>query len=275
MMRKINLAILVGLITTSSVSLADEAKKADKPEFVWNCQADREFITTYEYLKAKKHFGLKPEDIRTVAVAVTKGCTGAASSFIDATELLLKTGVDGKTAVEQARDLAVKGGAHARAFITIYRGAFAKEYLDLDTGSAIRIARRLTADFHGDPKVAADDFFTIASFCVPTKTLDLPRPECALMAARIAGYSEESKLPVGKAFIAAVEYLTNKNETNLTMRDAVTLAERLVSVSPEALNAFKNTFEYAADKSGMELTRADAIKFATSIAINAKQPKPL
>lgn len=53
-MRKINVAILVGLITTSVVSLAEEAKKTDKPEFVWNCQADREFITTYEYLKAKK-----------------------------------------------------------------------------------------------------------------------------------------------------------------------------------------------------------------------------
>lgn len=213
--------------------------------------------------------------MKKVAAAVTKGCTGAASSFIDATELMLKTGVDGKTAVEQARDLAVKGEAHARAFIAIYRGAFAKEYLDLDTGTAIRIARKLTADFNGDPKVAANDYFTIAAYCVNTKHLALPRPECALMAARIAGYSEDSKMPVGNAFIEAVEYLTNKKETNLSMHDAITLAESLVSVSPEALKAFKNIYEYASDKSGMELTRVDAIKFATSIAINAKQPKPL
>ena len=82
-------------------------------------------------------------------------------------------------------------------------------------------------------------------------------------------------MPVGKAFIEAVEYLTNRKETNLPMNDAVALAESLVAVSPEALKSFKTTYEYASDKGGLELTRADAINFAKSIAINAKQPKPM
>ena len=274
-MRITNSIILVALLSNSVTSFGEEAKKSDKSEFIWNCQADREFITTYEYLKHKKEFGLKPEDMRNIASAVTKGCTGAASSFIDATELLLKTGVDGKTAVEQARDLAVKGEAYTKAFIAIYRGAFAKEFLDLDTGTAIRLARKLTGEFKGDPKVAAEDYFAIATFCVQAKNLDLPRPECAVMAARIAGYSEESKMAVGKAFIDAVEYLTSKKETNLPMRDALSLAESLIAISPEAVKSFKTTYEYASDKSGLKLTRTDAIQFAKSIAMNAKQPKPM
>jgi hypothetical protein len=274
-MQKTKSIFLAALMTTSLGLFAEEAKKTDKPEFNFSCQADREFITTYEYLKHKKDFGLKPEDMRNIAVAVTKGCTGAASSFIESLELLLKTGVDGKTSIEQARDIAIKGENFAKAFVAIYRGAFAKEFLDMDTGTAIRIARKLTSDFTGDPKVAADDYFDLAKFCVSTKKLDLPRPTCATMAARIAGYSADSKMPVAKSFINAVNYLTQNKDINLSMHDALELAESLVAVSPEAFPIFINTYEYASEKSGLELTRADAIKFAKAVSMNTKQPKPM
>jgi len=213
--------------------------------------------------------------MRKVALAVTSGCTGAAGSFIEATELLLKAGLDGKTSIEQARDLAVKGASFAKSFNAIFRGTFARELLDMDIGSSLRIARKLTTEFKGDPDIASEDFATLAKFCVRTKGLDLPKPECAQMAARIASFSEKSKLPVGRPFINAVEYLTQDKDINLNMKDAVNLAESLVAVSPEAVATFQNAYEYAADKKGLELARADAINFAKSVATNTKQKKPM
>lgn len=277
-MRKINSLILAALLTTGVASIAAEADKqakSDKPEFNFDCRADREFITTYEYLKHKKEFGLKPDDMRSIAMTVTKGCTGAASSFIEATELLLKTGVDGRTAIEQARDLSAKGEHYAKAFIAIFRGAFAKEFLDMDSGTSLKIARKLTAEFKGDPSVASEDYLSLAKFCVETKGLDLPRPECASMAARVAGFSEESKLPVAKAFINIFGYLTNSKDVNLSLRDALPIAESLVAVSPVAAENFKNAYEYASEKNGLELPRADAVNFAKSVSMNTKQPKPM
>jgi hypothetical protein len=272
-MRILNHLLASACLFSATATIA--AKNDKQPEFTFDCKADREFITTYEYLKRKKELGIKPEDMRKVALAVTSGCTGAASSFIEATELLLKAGLDGKTAIEQARDLAVKGADFAQAFNAIFRGAFASELLDMDIGSSLRIARKLTTDFKGDPAVASEDYAALAKFCVEAKGLDLPKPECATMAAKIAGYSEESKLPVAKTFIRAFDYLTRNKDMNLNTRDAINLAESLVEVSPEAFATFKNTYEYASDTGGLGLTRADAISFAKSVSMNTKQKKPM
>ena len=271
-MRVSSLAFISCLASFPFAARGEEAAAHDKPAYNWNCKADREFITTYEYLKQKTVLGLKPADMRSVAMAVTKGCTGAASGFIANLELLLRAGFDGKTAVEEARDVAVKGQNYAHGFQLVFRGAFASEYLDLDSGTSLKLARKLTTEFKGDPAVAADDYYTIAKFCVSSNGLNLPRPECAKLAARIASYSEESKLPVGDAFVKAVGYFTKDRDVNIAMGEAVQLAESLVAASPEAVESFKNAYSYASDKSGLDLARAEAIKFAKSVAMNTKQP---
>ena len=271
-MRLSHLPLLSSLLLSPAILFAGEQAATEKPVFQWDCKADREFITTYEYLRHKKELGLKPNDMRSVAMTVTKGCTGAASAFIKTTELLLKSGFDGKTAIEQARDLAVKGENFANAFQLIFRGAFAKENLDLDSGTALKLARKLTTEFKGDPLVAADDYHTIARYCVASNGLSQSRPECAKLATRLASYSEESKLPVAKAFMSAIDYLTKDHDINLSTGDALALAEALVAASPEAVESFKNAYDYAASKNGLELGRADAITFAKSVAVNTKQP---
>lgn len=274
-MRPLRAIICSALVIATPILCAESQKKSEEPEFNYDCRADREFITTHEYLKRKKEFGLKPEDMRRISLEVTKGCTGAASSFIESTELLLKTGIDGKTAIEQARDLAAKGPKVSKSFNLIFRGAFAKEFLDMDSGTALRIARRLTTEFKGEPNIAAEDYLSLAKFCVETKGLDMPRPDCATMAARVASFSESSKLPVANAFQKAVEFLTRTREVNLSLRDALPIAEALVAVSPDAVDNFKNAYEYATEKSGLNLPRVDAIKFAKAISENTKQKKSI
>jgi hypothetical protein len=274
-MRSLCFVVILAIPIEQPIFAADRDQKPEAVEFVYDCRADREFITTHEYLKSKKEFGLNPDDMRAIALHVTKGCTGAAASFIESTELLLKTGIDGRTAITQSRDLAARGAKFAKSFNTIFRGAFAKEFLDMDSGSALRIARSLTTEFQGDAEVAANDYLELAKFCVETRELDLPRPECATMAARIASLSGASKMPVSRAFKDAVAFLMSRKNVNLTLRDALPLAESLVAVSSESVDRFKNAYDYASNKNGLNLTRADAIKFAKSVAENTKQKKNL
>jgi hypothetical protein len=274
-MRPLFATAFLALSSASPALSAEPSKTADEPEFVYDCRSDREFITTHEYLKRKKEFGLKPEDQRRIALDVTKGCTGAAASFIESTELLLKTGLDGRTAIIQSRDLATKGPKFAKSFTAIYRGSFAKEYLDMDSGSSLRIARRLTIEFKGDADIAANDYLELVKFCVETKGLDVPRPQCATMAARVAAYSADSKLPVAKAFKVALTYLTEQKDVNLALRDALPIAEALVAVSPESVERFKNAYEYASNKNGLDMPRAEAIQFAKTVAEGTKQKKSL
>ena len=274
-MRPARFVAYIALVIAFPALSAEPAKTSEEPEYVYNCRADREFITTHEYLKRKKEFGLKPEDMRQIALDVTKGCTGAAASFIESTELLLKTGLDGRTAIIQSRDLATKGAKFAKSFNTIFRGAFAKEFLDMDSGSSLRIARKLTIEFKGDADIAANDYIELAKFCVETKGLDMPRPECATMAARVAAYSAESKLPVAAAFKNALDYLTTDKDVNLTLRDALPIAEGLVAVSPESVDRFKTAYEYASNKNGLNLPRSDAVQFARTLSASTKQKKSL
>lgn len=266
------------VVLASTVSAGEEKEKKptkDTPEYVYDCKSDREFITTYEFLRKRTEFGLNPPEMRNVALSVADGCTGAARHFIEITELLLKARLDGKTAMKTGIEVAAKGETSSIAFVKIFKNAFAKEMFDLDAGTSTRMAKELSLEFKGDPEIAGDDFEKLAKFCTSDLGKGLAKNKCAAMMQAIITANAEGKLPVADAFRDAFTFLTNRNETNLTPADAFGVAEKLVSASPEAVPAFRHAYEYALDPAGLGLPRGDAVKFATAVAVKTKRPKAL
>ncbi|MCX6118414.1 MAG: hypothetical protein NT027_12795 [Proteobacteria bacterium] len=252
------------------------SKKPDEPQakFKYDCESDREFMTTYEYLRRNEHFGLSPLDMQAVALRVADGCTDAAAAFVDITEMLLKAQIDGPTSIKTARDIASKGKVTSEAFIGVFRGAYAKDIFDLSSGDSLRLAKRFSVEYTGDTNLISNDFKELSNFCRSEMGSGLSRVQCAKVIERILIAGEESRKPVGKTFVEAFTFLTNQKETNLTAQDALSIAEQISAASPKALDNFKNAYEYALDKSGLNLSRKEAILLATSVALKTRQPNP-
>jgi hypothetical protein len=266
------LVLLISVFLSARIFGADDGQ-APKPEFVYDCKADREFMTTYEYLRSRQEFQLQPDQMRKISLKVTQGCTDSAAGFVAISELLLKARIDGRTAIETAQDVAASGSRKAEAFKSIFKLAFASEIFDLNALVALKMARRLSSEFDGDPEIAAKDFKSLAKFCVSDAGKGLSRAKCAEIIQNIIVASESVKASIADAFLSAFNYLVKEKNANLSAADALTIAERLASTSPDAFEVFKNSFEYAQDKSGLALSRSEAAKLAASIALNSKQLK--
>ena len=272
MIKFLSASILAFTIQGQAILASEDLAKA-KPEFVYDCKSDREFITAYEFMRSHAEFQLLPEQMRKTALRVSEGCTGSAGSFISISELLLKARIDGKTAILTAQEVAASGKRSSQAFQNIFKQAFASEVFDLNGTMSLKIARRLSADFDGDPEIAAKDFSVLAKFCVSDSGKGIPRPKCAEVIQKIIIANESSKKSIGETFLDTFKYLIESKEVNLAAIDALAIAEQLASTSPDAFEVFKNTFEYAQSKSGLALSRSEAAKFATSVALNSKQLK--
>lgn len=267
------IVVIVLFFLLPSPLLAKDDKISDGREYIYDCKSDREFITTYEFLKSKSEFALNPASMRETALAVADGCTGAASHFIEITELLIKARLDGRTALKTAVEIAAKGETGASAFVKIFKIAFAKEYFDLDVAASMRLAKRLTQDFKGNPEIAGDDFADLAKFCTSDLGVGLVRSKCAALVERMILVNAEGKQRIASAFHEAFAFLTNRDEINLTPGDAVVVAETIVSTSPDAVSVFRRTYQYAMDASGLGLSRPEAVKFASAVAAKTKRPK--
>jgi len=244
---------------------ASEPVVAEKP--VIDCEAAQEFMTTMTYLRSAKDMNLAEPLMRTVALGVASGCTGAAGRFIAVTELLKKSGLDSASAIDIGTQAAQRSDEAAEAFRDIFKQAFLKSYLDLDLADALRLARKLSLDYAGKPQVARGDFAGMVHFCQEPRHLNLPKPACAKLAARIAAYGEGSDDDaIAEPFISAFDFLIGGDGPHLTTGDAMKIAEELVAVSPFAVDNFQQAFTYAVAPSGLKMERGEAVRFAQQVA---------
>lgn len=261
----------IAVLLSSSPLLA--AEPVQSVEYVYNCKADREAIATAEFLKSHKEFGLTLGQMRLISLKVSEGCTGSADAFVSIVELLLKSRMDGKSAINQAQTLAAAGPAKAKAFESIFKRAFASEVFDLDLKTALSLALRLSSELKGNPEIVATDFQKLSEFCTSQAGLGLSRPQCAAVVQRVLLANAESGEPIADGFTSFFKFLTDSGKVQLTAGDALKIAEMLADRSREAFSVFKNSYDYAQSESGLGLDRAEAIKFATEIARNVKQPR--
>lgn len=260
-----------GLIMTGVMVLTPDANafgRSSSKETVAQetCQSTREFVTTMRFLSSEKVIAADPMRAQQLAEQVARGCTGAAGRFIEVTETLRRSGISSEDAVKAGLEYALADGERTATFVTVFTHAYAQDGLDLDAGTALTMARSLSTGFDGDQKRARSDFARLVRFCAGGNGLDLPRPRCAQMAARLTGYGRGFSKGIAGPFIDAYEYLTDRDGPALTTGDAVQVAEELMKNGPAAAENFTRAYRYAVQESGLNLDRAGAIGFGRRMA---------
>lgn len=235
------------------------------------CPATREYITSLEYLRANKELALPEADARKVADAISKGCAGAAERFIRVSGLLSRAGFSGREAAETGKRFAVGTAAEVDTFVTVFKRAFAEEFLDLDLEDSLKMALALSKEFAGDQPQVRADFERLLAFCTEEKQLGLPKPTCGAFASRVAAKGEPWNGGIAKPFIRGFEYLTSSKGPSLVTGEALKLSEALLAAGPGAFDNFSQAYSYASAESGLALGRQDAIGFARDLALTQEK----
>jgi hypothetical protein len=86
------------------------------------------------------------------------------------------------------------------------------------------------------------------------------------MSVRVVKSASEFEFDVAKDFIQLFNYLVDSKKANLATYVALKTAEFTIQYGPESSANFKNAYEYALKKSGLESSQKDALEFAKSMA---------
>lgn len=230
------------------------------------CTSTREYVTALEFLRGHAEFSLNDAQAQDVAEKIAKGCTGAADRFARVAGMLLKANVGSKDSVRVGMEFALKTDAQAQGFVTVFRYSYLQSYLDMDPFSALQLAHSVTANYTGDVDQARSDFVRIVQFCMDRDGLDLPRPQCGAMAARIAQMGSDFEKGIAQEFIEFYRFAVSSSGPSLTAGDALRLAQQTVEKGPTAPANFKDAYRYGVSNSGLKLTQSDALKFAQKMA---------
>lgn len=239
------------------------------------CTTTREYVTTLEFLRHRREFDVSEQQAQLIAKEVSQGCTGAARRFILVSSALSQAGLTSQDAFKAGIEFSIRTDSDADAFVTVFQKAYLEDALDLDVGSAMKLARQLSSEFDGDTVAAREDFEKLVSYCVSAKHLDLPRPQCAIHAVRLVKLGQGWGGGIAAPFIQAFEFLRSDSGPELSTADAFPLAEKLVSATPDSVENFISGYKYAVSKHGLDLPREQAIEFAREMAFTpakAKQP---
>lgn len=249
------------------------AMPAGSGKVLEQCKSSREYITALNFLRKKKHFSLEENQVRDLADRVSKGCTGASRRFIIVTNLLVRSNLDSKTALEIALKFAPKTEGEVKTFTYIFKRSYLRNYLDLDLRTSINVALKLSDLFDGDQKNSQVTFNDILRLCHSKSGLDMPNKKCAELAARVAKLGEKFKDPVGRNFINLFNFLIKRKGPNLPSFEAVKIAEELIAFGPMAYKNFLQGYKLATSKKGLNLTRNQSVEFGKKMAKRSIRPE--
>lgn len=258
---KIGIAMLV-LILTSSVAWGDEPVPSPSPDS--GCSTTAEFVKTLSYLRSQKEFAIDEAKSRKIAEDVSQGCSGAAKRFTQVVEDLFNSGLASWDAVKIGTELAQRKDSEVATFLNIFDHSFGTDALDLDLRNSVKIALSLTSEYTGDTLVARKDFEALTQFCISREHLDLPKPRCALFAARITHEGQTWKTGAALPFIHAFEFIraTGTDGPGLATDQALQFAENIVVAGPGSDQNFIQAYSFGTRKDGLALGSSDAVKFA-------------
>ena len=254
------------LLLLFSVSASVAETTTPVPIVLSNCLTTREFVTALEFLRGDEDFRLKEPEGRELAFKISEGCTGAAKRFIRVVKTLIKAEANRKNATEIGLKFSSGTDAETDAFVSAFRRAIAEDSLDLDFESSLKIGLSLSKEFSGDLEKVRKDFEKIVDYCADSAALALPRSQCGTYAASIAKNGEAWKEGVADSFIKTFQYLRSETGPALVTKDALKIAELLVTQGPGAPENFTQAYQYGTSSTGLALPRNEAIQFAKKMA---------
>ena len=250
-----------------SISLASASTKEKLSNDLISCESTKEYVTTVQFLRDKKDYGLSNSSILKIADEISLGCNGASQRFIKVTTLLTKVGIDTKSSLETAKKFTTKGDSFVDAFITIFKQTYSSSEFDLDALNAMKISTKLSVEFDGTVEHAVSDFNELANFCKNRKEMDLPLPKCAQMATRVTRLGQKFDKTIAGPFIKLVRFLEeSKKGPEQPKSQVIKIAEKVISNGPIASENFINAYKYAVKKDGLGISDKDAIAFGIKMS---------
>ena len=105
----------------------------------------------------------------------------------------------------------------------------------------------------------------------------MPLPKCATFSRRVASLGKKYENGVYSAFKKSFDFLSSEKGPHLTTYKSLEASEKLVGISPRAVDNFITAFKYGSSKKGLSLDIKDAYGFANNLAVKtrwiASEPK--
>lgn len=237
------------------------------------CHASKEFITTYNFLLDQKELNIKEDQVRKFAIDASKGCSNAAQRFIEIYKLLTKANIDSKNSIEVALKYAKMNDKSAKAFMTIFKEAFLKEYLDLDVKAALTLSNSMIVENEKAVSYIKDDFEKVVKFCKSEQELNLNAKVCSELATEVISSTLKFNAKMSDTFVDSFKYLTDDKGLDLTSFDALTYAKKLSSYGPNSLKNFKEAIDFGVKKKFFAENRKMLIDYACEISMNSSAIK--
>lgn len=261
------------ILTTFFVVLIPRLSLSRTQEY--QCTFTREYITTLEYLRSAKEFAIPEKEARILAEKVSQGCSGAADRFIRIVQILTRSEMSSKDAIQIGLQFSGKTNSETQTFLHVFSVAYLSEFIDLDLQSAIKMATQLSSEFQADAAGVRDDFDTLLQFCSEAKTLDLPKPQCGAFAARIAHLGERFSGGISDSFLRIYEFLNSEKGPHLGTGPSLALTEQLVAGGRDSADNFIQAYKYGVSPHGLNQSHQEALRFAKQmVRIPPKEPTP-
>jgi hypothetical protein len=257
--------ILINLLICSGFAATTPSTKVVQK--ITDCLSAREYITTVNYFRKNKDFGLSEKEIQITADKVSMGCSGASQRFIKIVKVLTKMGIDTRSSIDNGFNFVNRNDDYTDVFIEIYKHTYDPKYLDLDALTAMKISLDLSTDYKGNVKKSLKDFKDLVEFCVKNKSMELPTPSCARVAAQVTRLGEDFKKPIAKPFIELIHFLQDKKKgPQLNRNVSMKIAQEVIKNGPTAVKNFKQGYLFAVSKKGLGRTIKQALPLATNLA---------
>ena len=242
-----------------------------KEDLVRLCDPAKEYITTTRFLRENRmDMHLRDMDIHRIADEVAKGCEGSAARFVNAFNVLDKLEVGANAAVSVGIKLAQKDETYTDVYLGVLKRSYLAEFLDLDLLTAMKLAEALSVDYLGDVKVALDDYTKLVDFCLKRSDVELSLKDCGGLAGRVAKASEKFATSLADSFIKTFEYLTQTKNIQMKVGEAITLAEQVALIHPNAIDSFIVAHGFALEKEGLDLDARRSLIFARRLATRTR-----
>ena len=231
------------------------------------CSTSKEYITTINFLRDHKEFGLEEKSLQSIADNVSKGCTDSALRFIKATDMLVKASLPTTTALEEGQRLAVKSNAEAENFVSVFKRIYLEKFFDLPASDALALAKKITVELERDHVRVMSDFNELSDFCLNRKGLDLSLKTCSDMIGKIIPKGEDKAPSIARAFVDLIEFMTvDSKGPQIPLKQAIDESIKVLDHGSRAADNYILAFKFAISEKGLSMKNTDAMAFSATMA---------
>lgn len=258
------IAVAISLQATAHVLDRNDFWEKDKhPD---HCESTKEYVEALNFMRTQQDVATSEGKAREFALAVSKGCSGAAQRFAKVFLLMKKSGVDYTKALQVGLLFANETDETTINFYEIFQKLYLGEFFDLDYRTTVQVSLDLSRDYLGSREMAREDFLKIAKFCLDKKEMNLPARKCAELAVKFARSSQYYPKGVWDSFLSLYKTLREDKRFGLSIKGALDVVSDILPYGPTAPGNFISGFDYAIRGEGLNLPGRESIAFGIAMA---------